>query len=30
MSNQFWLSEEQFEKIKPLLPDDVRGVPAVF
>lgn len=29
MSNLFWLSEEQFEKIKPLLPDDVRGVPRV-
>ena len=26
MSNLFWLSEEQFKKIKPLLPDDVRGV----
>jgi transposase len=29
MRNLFWLSEEQFEKIKPLLPDDVRGVPRV-
>jgi transposase len=29
MSNLFWLSEEQFEKIKPLLPNDVRGVPRV-
>ena len=29
MSNLFWLSEDQFEKIKPLLPDDVRGVPRV-
>ena len=29
MSNLFWLSAEQFEKIKPLLPDDVRGVPRV-
>ena len=29
MSNLFWLSQEQFEKIKPLLPDKVRGVPRV-
>ena len=29
MSNLFWLSEERFEKIKPLLPNDVRGVPRV-
>ena len=29
MSNLFWLSEEQFKKIKPLLPNDVRGVPRV-
>jgi transposase len=29
MSNLFWLSEEQFEKIQPLLPNDVRGVPRV-
>src|SRR3954470_15902571 len=29
MSNLFWLSQEQFKKIQPLLPDDVRGVPRV-
>jgi transposase len=29
MSNLFGLSEEQFEKIQPLLPNDVRGVPRV-
>jgi transposase len=29
MSHLFWFSEEQFEKIKPLLPNDVRGVPRV-
>jgi transposase len=29
MSKLFWLSEEQFEKIRPLLPDDVGGVPRV-
>jgi transposase len=29
MGALFWLSEGQFEKIKPLLPDDVRGVPRV-
>ena len=27
MSNLYWLSEERFQKIKPLLPDDVRSVP---
>src|SRR5919202_959378 len=29
MSNLFWFSEEQFKKIQPLLPNDVRGVPRV-
>lgn len=29
MSTLFWLSEEQFERIKLLLPDKVRGVPRV-
>jgi len=29
MSGNFWLSEEQFNKIKPLLPDKSRGVPRV-
>ncbi len=29
MSGLFWLSEEQFAKIKPLLPNKVRGVPRV-
>jgi transposase len=29
MSHLFWLSESQFEKIKPLLPDKVRGVARV-
>lgn len=29
MSNLFWLSDEQFQKIEPLLPNDVRGVPRV-
>ena len=29
MSTLFWFSEEQFERIKPLLPNDVRGVPRV-
>ncbi len=24
--NEFWLSEEQFERLRPLLPDKVRGV----
>ena len=27
MSGTFWLSEEQFSKIKPLLPNKPRGVP---
>lgn len=27
MSGIFWLTEEQFTKIKPLLPDKPRGVP---
>lgn len=29
MSLNFWLSEEQFNKIKPLLPSKPRGVPRV-
>jgi transposase len=29
MSGNFWLSEEQFNKIKPFLPDKPRGVPRV-
>lgn len=29
MSLNFWLSEEQFSKIKPLLPNKPRGVPRV-
>ena len=29
MSGNFWLSEEQFNKIKPLLPNKPRGVPRV-
>jgi putative transposase len=29
MSNLFWFSEEQFQKIKPWLPNEVRGVPRV-
>ena len=29
MSNQFWLSEEQFARLQPLLPNKVRGVPRV-
>jgi transposase len=29
MSLNFWLTEEQFNKIKPLLPDKPRGVPRV-
>jgi len=29
MSGTFWLSEEQFNKIKPLLPNKPRGVPRV-
>jgi transposase len=27
--NPFWLSEDQFEKLRPLLPDKVRGVARV-
>lgn len=27
--SEFWLSEEQFERLRPLLPDKVRGVPRV-
>ncbi len=29
MSGTFWLTEEQFSKIKPLLPNKPRGVPRV-
>ena len=29
MSGNFWLTEEQFNKIKPLLPNKPRGVPRV-
>jgi transposase len=29
MSEIFWLSDEQFERLQPLLPDDTRGVPRV-
>ena len=29
MSNPFWLSEEQFARLQPLLPTKVRGVPRV-
>ena len=29
MSSNFWLSEEQFNKIRPLLPHKSRGVPRV-
>ena len=29
MSSNFWLSEEEFNKIKPLLPNKSRGVPRV-
>ncbi len=29
MSSNFWLTEEQFRKIKPLLPNKPRGVPRV-
>ena len=29
MSNQVWLSEEQFARLQPLLPNKVRGVPRV-
>ena len=29
MSNQFWLSEAQFVRLQPLLPNKVRGVPRV-
>jgi len=27
--NLFWLSEEQFDRLKPLLPDKVRGAARV-
>ena len=29
MSSNYWLSDEQFNKIKPLLPNKPRGVPRV-
>ena len=29
MSNEFWLSDEQFGRLAPLLPTDTRGVPRV-
>ncbi len=29
MSNYFWLSDEQFGRLAPLLPSDTRGVPRV-
>jgi transposase len=29
MSNHFWLSDEQFQRLAPLLPTDTRGVPRV-
>jgi transposase len=29
MSNEFWLSDEQFGRLGPLLPTDTRGVPRV-
>ena len=29
MGSEFWLSDEQFAKIAPLLPKDTRGVPRV-
>ena len=29
MATHFWLSEEQFARLQPLLPDKVRGVPRV-
>jgi len=29
MSSNFWLTEEQFKKIRPLLPNKPRGVPRV-
>ena len=29
MSDTYWLSEEQFERLRPLLPDKPRGVPRV-
>ena len=29
MSDPFWLSEEQFRRLRPLLPNKVRGVPRV-
>jgi len=30
MSGTFWLTEEQFSKIKPLLPNTPRGVPPEY
>lgn len=29
MSDEFWLSEAQFSRLEPLLPNDTRGVPRV-
>ena len=29
MSDSFWLSDEQFGRLAPLLPSDTRGVPRV-
>lgn len=29
MAGEFWLSEEQFERLRPLLPSDTRGVARV-
>ncbi len=29
MSDYFWLSDEQFQRLAPLLPSDTRGVPRV-
>jgi len=29
MSDHFWLSDEQYERLAPLLPSDTRGVPRV-
>lgn len=28
-SSEFWLSDEQFARLAPLLPDDTRGIPRV-
>jgi len=29
MSDHFWLSDEQYRRLAPLLPSDTRGVPRV-